>query len=243
MPSQLVDEKFAKKILDDGYELCKLIGERVIRIQLAKCSETEDEDESDQENGGDTTSIEDEEEEEAPSSAATTNNDEDSEPEEPDVFAVFFEEKLKKAKYQEQQNKKIKPKKKKSKEEQVKLLRTAMYTGLEKWRNQNATNLVDFYRKSTKGDKKKGSRSATMDIIHGTVKNLVQEDQYPAEIRELLGNLILLPVSNSRVERIFSHLKLLFSKRRYNLKAQMVKELMFLGYNNLIPKSKVTDFL
>lgn len=240
MPSQLVDEKFAKKILDDGYELCKLIGERVIRIQLAKCSETEDEDESDQENGGDTTSIEDEEEEEAPSSAATTNNDEDSEP---DVFAVFFEEKLKKAKYQEQQNKKIKPKKKKSKEEQVKLLRTAMYTGLEKWRNQNATNLVDFYRKSTKGDKKKGSRSATMDIIHGTVKNLVQEDQYPAEIRELLGNLILLPVSNSRVERIFSHLKLLFSKRRYNLKAQMVKELMFLGYNNLIPKSKVTDFL
>lgn len=240
MPSQLVDEKFAKKILDDGYELCKLIGERVIRIQLAKCSETEDEDESDQENGGDTTSIEDEEEEEAPSSAATTNNDEDSEP---DVFAVFFEEKLKKAKYQEQQNKKIKPKKKKSKEEQVKLLRTAMYTGLEKWRNQNATNLVDFYRKSTKGDKKKGSRSATMDLIHGTVKNLVQEDQYPAEIRELLGNLILLPVSNSRVERIFSHLKLLFSKRRYNLKAQMVKELMFLGYNNLIPKSKVTDFL
>jgi len=240
MPSQLVDEKFAKKILDDGYELCKLIGERVIRIQLAKCSETEDEDESDQENGGDTTSIEDEEEEEAPSSAATTNNDEDSEP---DVFAVYFEEELKKAKYQEQQNKKIKPKKKKSKEEQVKLLRTAMYTGLEKWRNQNATNLVDFYRKSTKGDKKKGSRSATMDIIHGTVKNLVQEDQYPAEIRELLGNLILLPVSNSRVERIFSHLKLLFSKRRYNLKAQMVKELMFLGYNNLIPKSKVTDFL
>lgn len=240
MPSQLVDEKFAKKILDDGYELCKLIGERVIRIQLAKCSETEDEDESDQENGGDTTSIEDEEEEEAPSSAATTNNDEDSEP---DVFAVYFEEELKKAKYQEQQNKKIKPKKKKSKEEQVKLLRTAMYTGLEKWRNQNATNLVDFYRKSTKGDKKKGSRSATMDLIHGTVKNLVQEDQYPAEIRELLGNLILLPVSNSRVERIFSHLKLLFSKRRYNLKAQMVKELMFLGYNNLIPKSKVTDFL
>lgn len=240
MPSQLVDEKFAKKILDDGYELCKLIGERVIRIQLAKCSETEDEDESDQENGGDTTSIEDEEEEEAPSSAATTNNDEDSEP---DVFAVFFEEKLKKAKYQEQQNKKIKPKKKKSKEEQVKLLRTAMYTGLEKWRNQNATNLVDFYRKSTKGDKKKGSRSATMDLIHGTVKNLLEEDQYPAEIRELLGNLILLPVSNSRVERIFSHLKLLFSKRRYNLKPQMVKELMFLGYNNLIPKSKVTDFL
>jgi hypothetical protein len=240
MPSQLVDEKFAKKILDDGYELCKLIGERVIRIQLAKCSETEDEDESDQENGGDTTSIEDEEEEEAPSSAATTNNDEDSEP---DVFAVYFEEELKKAKYQEQQNKKIKPKKKKSKEEQVKLLRTAMYTGLEKWRNQNTTKLVDFYRKSTKGDKKKGSRSATMDIIHGTVKNLVQEDQYPAEIRELLGNLILLPVSNSRVERIFSHLKLLFSKRRYNLKPQMVKELMFLGYNKLIPKSKVTDFL
>ncbi len=238
MPSQLVDEKFAKKILDDGYELSKLIGERVIRIQLAKCSETEDEDESDQENGGDTTSIEDEEEEEAPSSAATTNNDEDSEP---DVFAVFFEEK--KQKYQEQQNKKIKPKKKKSKEEQVKLLRTAMYTGLEKWRNQNATNLVDVYRKSTKGDKKKGSRSATMDLIHGTVKNLVQEDQYPAEIRELLGNLILLPVSNSRVERIFSHLKLLFSKRRYNLKPQMVKELMFLGYNKLIPKSKVTDFL
>ena len=239
MPSQLVDEKFAKKILDDGYELSKLIGERVIRIQLAKCSETEDEDESDQENGGDTTSIEDEEEEEAPSSAATTNNDEDSEP---DVFAVFFEEK--KQKYQEeQQNKKIKPKKKKSKEEQVKLLRTAMYTGLEKWRNQNATNLVDFYRKSTKGDKKKGSRSATMDLIHGTVKNLLEEDQYPAEIRELLGNLILLPVSNSRVERIFSHLKLLFSKRRYNLKAQMVKELMFLGYNNLIPKSNVKDFL
>ena len=240
MPSQLVDEKFAKKILDDGYELCKLIGERVIRIQLAKCSETEDEDGSDQENGGDTTSIEDEEEEEAPSSAATTNNDEDSEP---DVFAVYFEEELKKAKYQEQQNKKIKPKKKKSKEEQVKLLRTAMYTGLEKWRNQNTTKLVDFYRKSTKGDKKKGSRSATMDIIHGTVKNLVQEDQYPAEIRELLGNLILLPVSNSRVERIFSHLKLLFSKRRYNLKAQMVKELMFLGYNGLIPKSNVKDFL
>lgn len=239
MPSQLVDEKFAKEILDDGYELSKLIGERVIRIQLAKCSETEDEDETDQENGGDTTSIEDEEEEEAPSSAATTNNDEDSEP---DVFAVFFEEK--KQKYQEeQQNKKIKPKKKKSKEEQVKLLRTAMYTGLEKWRNQNATNLVDFYRKSTKGDKKKGSRSATMDLIHGTVKNLLEEDQYPAEIRELLGNLILLPVSNSRVERIFSHLKLLFSKRRYNLKAQMVKELMFLGYNNLIPKSNVKDFL
>ena len=188
MPSQLVDEKFAKEILDDGYELSKLIGERVIRIQLAKCSETEDEDETDQENGGDTTSIKDEEEE-APSSAATTNNDEDSEP---DVFAVFFEEK--KQKYQEeQQNKKIKPKKKKSKEEQVKLLRTAMYTGLEKWRNQNATNLVDFYRKSTKGDKKKGSRSATMDLIHGTVKNLLEEDQYPAEIRELLGNLILLP--------------------------------------------------
>ena len=118
-----------------------------------------------------------------------------------------------------------------------------MYTGLEKWRNQNATNLVDFYRKSTKGDKKKGSRSATMDLIHGTVKNLLEEDQYPAEIRELLGNLILLPVSNSRVERIFSHLKLLFSKRRYNLKAQMVKELMFIGYNNLVPKSNVKDFL
>jgi len=239
MPSQLVDEKFAKEILDDGYELSKLIGERVIRIQLAKCSETEDEDETDQENGGDTTSIEDEEEEEeeAPSSAATTNNHEDSES---DVFAACFEER--KQKYQQQQNKKKKPKKK-SKEEQVKLLRTAMYTGLEKWRNQNATNLVDFYRKSTKGDKKKGSRSATMDLIHGTVKNLLEEDQYPAEIRELLGNLILLPVSNSRVERIFSHLKLLFSKRRYNLKAQMVKELMFLGYNNLIPKSNVKDFL
>ena len=72
---------------------------------------------------------------------------------------------------------------------------------------------------------------------------MLEEDQYPAQIRELLANLILLPVSNSRVERIFSHLKLLFSERRYNLKGHLVKELMFLGFNNLVPKSNLTDFL
>ena len=149
---------------------------------------------------------------------------------------LFKQRKLAYQKHQEQE-------KAKKKIDELALMRSQLYQGLRKWRVQNAVTLTDYYQKWTNGAQKKGSRSATLELIHGTVQNMIEEDQYPAEIRELLGNLILLPVSNSRVERIFSHLKLLFSERRYNLKGHLVKELMFLGFNDLVPKSNLTDFL
>ncbi len=58
---------------------------------------------------------------------------------------------------------------------------------------------------------------------------------YPEHLRRIATILICLPVSSACVERVFSQLKLLYSKRRLSLNPECVKQLMFLGLNNCIP--------
>ena len=243
LPSQLVDKEYAEWILERGYQCAAIIGERLLRIQLSKLSDSgEDEEQNEGEPPADDTSIDEEDEDDSgeqqvQEETETTSSD-DNVIGSPLFVAVFKQRKL--AYEQKQQQERAK-----RKIDELAVMRSELYQGLRKWRVQNAVTLTDYYQKWTndKGAQKRGSRSATLELIHGTVANMLEEDQYPAQIRELLANLILLPVSNSRVERIFSHLKLLFSERRYNLKGHLVKELMYLGFNNLVPKSNLTDFL
>ena len=84
---------------------------------------------------------------------------------------------------------------------------------------------------------KKGAISATLQMLVGDY-TLADEQKvrYPPELCNLMENFINLPVSNARCERIFSHLKLVYSKRRYNLDQETINAIMFLKINNLIPK-------
>ena len=66
--------------------------------------------------------------------------------------------------------------------------------------------------------------------------------EYPPKLRRIASILVCLPVSSANVERVFSHLKLLYSKRRLRLNSEVVKELMFLGQNKCIPTFTLNDF-
>ncbi len=68
------------------------------------------------------------------------------------------------------------------------------------------------------------------------------EYEYPPHLRRIASILVCLPVSSANVERIFSHLKLLYSKRRLRLNPETVKELMFLGQNKCVPTYTLKDF-
>ena len=109
--------------------------------------------------------------------------------------------------------------------------------GLQKWQNLNylhvGTLSIAYNGHLEEG---KGSMTATMEMMNSRTKTLEGAmAEYPRELRDLLQNFISLPVSNARCERIFSHLKLLYGARHYNLRKETLKSLMFLGVNRLVP--------
>ena len=84
---------------------------------------------------------------------------------------------------------------------------------------------------------KQGSMTATHRMMTKNYTHVGEEQiSYPPELINLMSNFINLPVSNARCERIFSHLKLVYSKRRYNLDQKTIHAIMFLKVNKLIPK-------
>ena len=66
---------------------------------------------------------------------------------------------------------------------------------------------------------------------------------YPKAIRNLAAVLTNLPVSNAPVERIFSQLKLVYSKRRLRMTPNRVSDILFLGVNQLVPNYSLGHFL
>ena len=98
LPSQLVDKEYAEWILERGYQCAALIGERLLRIQLSKLSDSdEDEEQNEGEPPADDTSIEEDEddsgEQQVQEETETTSSD-DNVIGSPLFVAVFKQRKL-----------------------------------------------------------------------------------------------------------------------------------------------------
>ncbi len=72
---------------------------------------------------------------------------------------------------------------------------------------------------------------------------LCSSNLYPIALRNLAAVLFNLPVSNATVERVFSQLKLVYSKRRLNMLPRTVSDILFLGVNKLVPTYGLKDLL
>ena len=123
-----------------------------------------------------------------------------------------------------------------------------IFTGLEQWRDgswEYVLELAQIFTKFTHTpDFKKlnNSKSISIRLFNNCIVNLPYYSQYPHTLRQLASNLVCLPVSNSNVERIFSQLKLLYSKKRLRMNSPLVSELMFLNINKCLPARNITYF-
>jgi hypothetical protein len=83
---------------------------------------------------------------------------------------------------------------------------------------------------------KQGAMTASHRMLTARYEHVEEQICYPPGIVTLMTNFNNLPVSNARCERIFSHLKLVYSLRRYNLDRDTIHAIMFLKMNKLVPK-------
>ena len=120
---------------------------------------------------------------------------------------------------------------------------------LELWRKdvsmKKALGTGMMYDKLSKTSKMHKDISVALmlgSVELGDVSSPLQDCVYPEHLRRIATILICLPVSSARVERVFSQLKLLYSKRRLSLNPECVKQLMFLGLNKCIPSFTTRNF-
>ncbi len=118
---------------------------------------------------------------------------------------------------------------------------------LELWRKdmKKALGTGMLYDKLSKNSKMHKDISVALmlgSVDVTVVKRPLQDCVYPEHLRRIATILICLPVSSARVERVFSQLKLLYSKRRLSLNPECVKQLMFLGLNKCIPSFTARNF-
>lgn len=83
---------------------------------------------------------------------------------------------------------------------------------------------------------KQGAMTASHRMLTARYEHVAEKICYPPGLVSLMTNFNNLPVSNARCERIFSHLKLVYSSRRYNLEKETIHAIMFLKMNKLVPK-------
>ncbi|MCP4052236.1 MAG: hAT transposon family protein [Mesoflavibacter sp.] len=121
------------------------------------------------------------------------------------------------------------------------------------WRKDRDLNIAftltkryDAMQAADKAKKVCKDKSNSISIIYGkgahddSDSNI--EHEYPPHLRRIASILICLPCASANVERVFSQLKLLYSKRRLQMNPEVVKQLMFLGCNNVLPTFTLKDF-
>lgn len=119
---------------------------------------------------------------------------------------------------------------------------------LEVWRTDSdlSEKLAILYEEVKASGKASGKNCMDKDnsisLILGKASDIEMNYAYPPHLRRIATILVCLPVSSARVERIFSHLKLMFSKRRLRLNTDVVKQLMFLGINECVPNFTIKEF-
>lgn len=156
-------------------------------------------------------------------------------------FARFIGKTMKEAKQEEQKKKVISPE---TEQEAVKI---AFSNALDEWRQNNdmARKLTIVYESKREerkhhGEKKCLDKQLSILLVQGRLPG-PNSNVYPVSLRRVAQVLISLPVSSANVERVFSHLKLLYNKRRLNLNLEIVNELMFLGRNDCVPPNTRKD--
>jgi len=145
-------------------------------------------------------------------------------------------------------------KKQEAKQEKDKLLsnrkiqaKKVLDNALDKWRqpSQKAFKLCCLYEQEKLIRQKSSYKCQDKDISVALILGKLQDIdgvEYPPQLRRVASILCCLPVSSANVERIFSHLKLLYSKRRLRLNPEVVKQLMFLGQNACLATYTLRDF-
>ncbi len=123
-----------------------------------------------------------------------------------------------------------------------------IFTGLEQWKDGSwdyVLGLATLFTKFTHTPdlrKLQNSKSVSIRLFNNCLIDQPYYSQYPHALNQLASNLVCLPVSNSNVERIFSQLKLLYSKKRLRMNSPLVSQLMFLGINKCLPARDITYF-
>ncbi len=167
------------------------------------------------------------------------------------VFRSSFQTFLAKAKKEDQEKQQAKDEKDNLLKNSKIRARKEFLSALDKWKKGNtAFKLTCIYENECKSqtlpNKPCPSKDISVSLIlykscHGRGVDGV-DYEYPPNLRRITSILVCLPVSSANVERVFSHLKLLYSKRWLHLNAEVVKQLMFLGQNKCLPTYTLNDF-